>query len=444
MTLPQRRARLLTQSSPVVVQEAFSRLTRRWSRGLWLSRSNRYRVSTTEKVEADKNNARGFIHGQIAEYIAASTVTHCFDGWSLLARALEAELAGDPDTARHLGYYAELRAGMSILAVEGIGIFNRSHVVLLGDGRSDWVPGSTHAVTWEALQIWAGQERSAAVIFRAIQPVGIPLWEWIAGFGGGATFLAADWLAKWGLDLQRLSQDREARNLASYRPTALVSSGPKRIDDTIATATQFWTACRPGPDGGFPSLDRHLLRRSLAALFKSRTSRSPKQAMQRYRAEISTLVNGRTLSEAQRSDLSSFLTYGYDEKDSRLLTDADRDDPPSHLDHSSQVLARATLLLRIATGMVSTLFHNSNVSFRSELIFWWNGNAVRRRLWEATDPPSSFSDLWMDVEDALHETERWVETTGNPDSDHSFWSEQATAAATLTTAERIFLWGVSP
>lgn len=65
--------------------------------------------------------------------MAASVIVHCFDGWSYLGRALEAEMAGDPQTAVHLGYYAELRAAMSVLASDEIGVFRNKHAVFTGE-----------------------------------------------------------------------------------------------------------------------------------------------------------------------------------------------------------------------------------------------------------------------------------------------------------------------
>ena len=86
---------------------SFSRLQGYWKEGRWLDRRNRYRRSASYRVRCDRGRYR---HSELSDYIAASTVGHCFDGWSYLGRATEAELAGDPGAARHLGYYAELRA----------------------------------------------------------------------------------------------------------------------------------------------------------------------------------------------------------------------------------------------------------------------------------------------------------------------------------------------
>jgi len=57
---------------------------------------------------------------QLSEYIAASCLLHCSDGWSYLGRAISALLRGDPHRARHLAYYAELRAATALLAKVGV------------------------------------------------------------------------------------------------------------------------------------------------------------------------------------------------------------------------------------------------------------------------------------------------------------------------------------
>jgi len=64
-------------------------------------------------------------------YVAVSAPLHCADGWSFLGRAVAAILLGDATAARHLGYYAELRAAMSLMAAHGVGIFNRTHFVVV-------------------------------------------------------------------------------------------------------------------------------------------------------------------------------------------------------------------------------------------------------------------------------------------------------------------------
>ena len=444
MMLNGAQAQLLNQSNPSAIRDAVVRLERHWNAGAWLSPRNRYRASTVQTISKDIGNKGHVVHRQLADYIAASSVTHCFDGWCYLARALEAELAGDPNVARHLGYYAELRAAMSILAVEGIGVFNYKHIVLTAQSRCQPLSGlGTHTFAWRALEHWAGLQRSADLLFRAIRPAGIPLQDWVKGFGGSAQFVAAGWLTQWGMDLARFSDDQIARNEASYRPTGFGSSGTSGITHRVAAVTDLWKTCAPGPDGGFPIIDQHLLRRTVAVLFQSRTGRTPKQAKRKYRSDVITMLNSVNLAHTTRREMERFLTFEAPFGDPRLFENASRTDPPTHLEHSLQVLARATLLLRIATALVSTLFWDCNVGLRSGLEFWWRGNAVRRRLWTTDAPPDSFSDLWSDIGEALNDVANWFDNSTSPESEYALWTDNAWALTSLTTAERIFLWGVS-
>ena len=435
----------LRQANRTSIETAMSQLHSHWTTGLWLPRYNRYLTrNVVEQVRDDSINGGTFRHSELRKYVAASALVHCFDGWSYLARALEAELSGDPDAARHLGYYAELRAAMSILAGEGIGVFNRHHVVVLNSGTCEsLVNSTTHQFTWEALKYWAELPRSANILFQAIRPAGIPLKDWLDSFGGSAIFMANAWLAQWGIDLSRLSDDRDARNLASYQPTAFCSSGPQPISDTVYAVTHLWNMCSPGSRGEFLSLDRHLLRESVNLLFNSKSGRSRNNASKLYRSQIEHMVSAQLLSNSEKKRFVEFLCFDTEQETPELLTAADLSDQPTHIDHSRQVLARATLLLRVATGSLLELLDASNITFRKDLEFWWSSPSVRRRLWPASANPSAFADLWQDVHDALQLTQNWLQSSPSPDCRYSFWSAEPASAAILSTPERIFLWGVS-
>ena len=156
-------------------------------------------------------------------------------------------MAGDPDAARHLSYYAELRAAMSVLASDGIGVFHNRHIIVIGPQKCLLVPKqiSTHTFAWDALEFWANSPAGSDILFQVIKPGGIPLRDWLDQFSAGSDFIASEWLQQWGLDLSRLTQDRDARNLASYRPTAFTSPGPRPIDDTMKAILRFWEICDP-------------------------------------------------------------------------------------------------------------------------------------------------------------------------------------------------------
>ena len=423
---------------------SFGRLRKHWDEGRWLGVRNYYRRDTSNRV----TDAQGtFKNLQLTDYIGASTLGHCFDGWSYLGRALEAELAGDPGAARHLGYYAELRAAMSLMACEGIGIFRNSHAVVRADGIcSRFGRGhATHRVVWEVLDKWSGTNACNDRLLGVIRPGGIPLAEWIAQFGGSAQFVTQNWLRKWGLDLRRLRSDRDARNLASYRPASVSGATPAGVEKTIAAVDELWTLCDPRGGGGFPFMDRHLLRQVLVQLFELQGDgfTAPSE-LGKFAQDVERMLDALGVG-ARQTEFYRFLTFDPEmgPEASSLLVDASGVAEADHVDHSKQVLARATLLLRLATGSVSGLLNEAGSNFEQELEFWWNGEAVRRRLWSKAEGPGSFPDLWRDVETALEDAEEWLESPRTENSHWAFWTDRGETGWMLSTVERAFLWGIA-
>lgn len=317
-------------------------------------------------------------------------MVHCFDGWSFLGRALEAEMAGDPDAARHLGYYAELRAAMSTLASQGIGVFDKIHIVVddSGDCLDVRRAGPTHRFVWLALEHWAS-DKAYDVLFKIVGLSGIPLATWLEQFhpaGSGVRPLAVDLIKRWGLDLRLLAADREDRNIASYRPTAFVSSGPREIEMVAQTVAAFWKLCRPTESSLFDGIDLLLLRHSLEFVF-SRShprGRGRWQAPRQYEQRIGKMLSGVGLSNAgifRKRLLDSH------EPGRELLSDAGKRGSPDDIDRSKQVLARATLLLRVATGCAKELLAETGAADARDLLgFWWSSPSVNRRLWDGESP----------------------------------------------------------
>src|SRR5690349_10494850 len=112
------------------VEQEFNGLPLHWAGGAWLRADNRYRHNCIDRLRKDMGSSRGLRASHLREYISASTVLHCMDGWAYLGRSLASYLSGDIDVARHLAYYAELRAAMSLLGTEGIGIFHNRHICI--------------------------------------------------------------------------------------------------------------------------------------------------------------------------------------------------------------------------------------------------------------------------------------------------------------------------
>lgn len=435
----------LHRASRPAIKHCMSRIGQYWNDSRWLDVRNRYRLNALGQIKRDApTNPQAWTptHIHLSDYIAASTITHCFDGWSFLGRAIEAELAGDPDSARHLGYYAELRAAMALLGADGIGVFDNKHVVVDARGRCHVVRArGTHVFTWEVLEFWAASTAGVNTLLNSIQPGGLKLKEWLNHYPAGVNFIATTWLKQWGLDLSRLADDRNARNLASYRPTAFTSPGPTEVVDTIDAVARFWEMCEPGALGGFPVLDRHLLRRGIELAFVNSQGRTRRQARRRYDNDVKAMLHGVSPRELSPDQWLSFLNYADGASDSRLLDDAAGLSKPTDSNHSKEVLARAALLLRVATGSVAELVSDVKTSGGSELEFWWSDRSVRRRLWAEDNPPSIFADLWLDIRDATAAVTAWANASGTR-CHYGLWNDHGREAGALATTERVALWGL--
>ena len=407
----------------------------------WLGPKNSYCSDAVAAIRKHTQPGVGLQHQEIIDYIAVSAIHHCFDGWSYLGHALQAEMACDPDVARHLGYYAELRAAMGLLASEGIGVFNSTHIVVCDAKCHPIKAGGTHEFAWKALNTWA-YSKAEEVLLRVIKPSGFPLSNWLDEFSsGGVRAHAVEWLKSWGLDLKRYYDDREARNTASYRPTALMSSGPRAIDKIMRSVLQFWSSFEPTDSAAFHVLDQWLLRFLLEAVFRSNHEKTAQAAPIEYLGIVDQMLSRLSLPDASKKRLSQFLNP-VKTQTSDILSDARGTLSVDDVNHSKQLLARAAMLLRVATGCAKELLDGVEDEPREILRFWWSQPAVSRRLWRTQDPPSSFSDLWKDVSDSLEGVEGWLSGSTTDPCAHDFWNKHATDASVLSTTERICLWGL--
>lgn len=427
----------LADRAPIV--QGLENVRAHWANATWLSDTNVYKDSITSRLKTDAKS-RAISHDSLIEYISASTVTHCFDAWSYLGRALSAELVGDANTARHLGYYAELRAAMSLLANYGIAVLDRDHVVVDANDQCHIISGlGTHQFAWEALQHWANSPLAPNQLFSIIHPGGIPLSEWLNQYPGSASYMASYWLREWGLDISHLSTDREARNVLSYRPNAFTTSHSVSIEDIVNSVCKVWELCEPGSNGGFRVLDRYLLKKTIHTMYNKRKNGSKATDganTKRFKQEINAMLDGVSPRELNHQQWVEFLSRAGSHI---VLTDAMGKLKHTQAGHSRQVMARAFLLLRVATGATSELLKASGSLDREELRFWWTSGRVSSRLWGAGEIPEKFSDLWDDIREAKDVLTSEVASCSCL---HNVWTKFSPQTALLSTTERIALWGL--
>ena len=449
MALPKTSLSTLKLASQSGVKSCLSRLGGQWQNSCWLDPQNAYRTDCIGALKRDKSSSTtgkvGWApcHSDLGEYIAASTIIHCFDGWSYLGRAIGSELAGDPDIARHLGYYAELRAAMSILAAGGIGVFDHTHVVIDAKGSCHKIEGAggTHKFAWESLEHWAETQDALALVLGSIYPDMHSLDQWLKHYPVKSKAIAASWFKRWGLDLRRLADDREARNMSSYRPTAFTSPGPRHVRESIETMRRYWQVWEPRTSGGFPLLDKHLLRIGIDRAFYYSQGRSRRQAPKRYRQFIDTMLNSITPTEWPESEWKKFLNFESCPDVPLMLQLASGTSKPGDLSHSAEVIARAGLLLRVASGSAANMLQSVGAPGSQALAFWSKHPSVRRLLWAGDSAPSTCSDLWIDLRDAIESIDDWMDQSTSV-CHNTAWKEHGWEMAALGTTERVALWGL--
>lgn len=414
----------------------------------WLGLQNRYRRATVDRLKIDTDQGAQPKSKHLAEYLAASAPCHCLDGWAFLGRALSCHLVGDADTARHLAYYAEVRAAGALLATAGIGVFHNRHVVIGSDGKATRLSGKhrTHQMMWLALAKWASSSDAAMILGRNIRPEGRSIDEWLGQMTTGpGTWqpIGEEWLLTLGLDLQRLAVDREARNEASYRPTHL-----RRARGTVSAVQaarfglEFWQLLEPSHHS-FRLLDLHFLRLTLESAFRAVTGRSVRQSPSGFEDTVTRVVRGVLAEPVQQERVASFLLRRRQPDDSLIIADARRRTGLRDPRHHVSVISRAALLLRIATAATRNMFTDAGLSFEA-LSFWWQGIGVRRGLWEGFRSVDELVDLWADLVEELELVGQWAEVADEGASYHSFVLACAASLPKLGNTELPGLWGLAP
>ncbi len=399
---------------------AVARRMRRWKR--WLNIKHPYSDVVREL------GSSGIVDEQkLGEYIAASAPLHLADGWNYLSRAFDAIVRGDRHSAYHLAYYAELRAAMSLLATEGIGIFKRRHIALSASFVPTEFTRANHAATWEVLSAWSDEPGTAERLLGSIQLEDKSLSEWLTAIGAlpsASRVLAREWLAAWSLDLRLVAADRERRNEISYRPTRIRPLPPVDANlELTAPIFQSWEVLEPfTADGAGVLLDSSLLRRAMSLAVKEKWCR--------YGSLEAAMV-------ALKNDMSQpgyEALYAGNASADAILSQAEE----AGTVVATPVLARALLMLRLASARSASLLADAGVS-KDDLEFWWEALGTDMGLWESSGELDAFADLWRDVEEAISQARERMAAIPNGTSVYAV-SRVLSREVSLTQFSRAPLW----
>ncbi|MGE4337654.1 MAG: hypothetical protein AB7E55_16985 [Pigmentiphaga sp.] len=357
----------------------------------------------------------------LLEIIAVRGPLHSIDGWGYLGRALNALLTGQAHAARHLAYYAELRAALSILASAGIGVFNRQNVVVDAAGQIHaMAERGTHDMCWAAIVEWATLESSLQHLIKPIELAGGSLLDpFLEFFPAGTSMLAGRLMADWGFDLEQGATDRGERNWSSYQPSALGLLATNPADDA-AFLRMFWRALRPK---GI-ELERHLLRILLesAARFHGTEINEYQHPYDRLDDRLKAIIP------------FDFLTRIDTAVDHVFLCHVSAKSMPAH---PYSMICRAGLLLKLATGIAEDNLICAGIQPAVLFDSWWRDFGLSHGLWDPSYPPADNIDLWQDIDLALEDV-----SNAPVDNRHAWISGLGGSSMRICEAERAALWGL--
>jgi hypothetical protein len=436
------RARLSREN----VEATFSGLRKFIGESQWIGTRNRYSKDTIKKIQSDSKINRIREPRQLSQYIAASTVLHCSDGWSYLGRAFLALLGGDAARAIHLAYYAELRAAMSLLATEGIGVFSNRHFFIDAPNSAKMMQtkSGTHNFVWDCLKYWGVQSASGLLFSRLVRPYGRALDDWLVPVGGSASVApqAQRWFLQWGMDLKILSADRDARNISSYRPGGLPRQDAAEAVLALNFVRETWSALEPSPLSNFEGIDRHILRIALENIFRGTSGKSPSDDPEMFNTLVVGVLGHQDLPAHLRDGWARFLQR-QTVPDDLLLLEYSKQDPATALGHFA-VMSRATLMLRIASGAAAEMIEAAGFT-SNDTAFWSRGLGRDRGLTDALDPDGAATELWADVDGHLREVSDFQNRYTPADQTFSLaGAEIGRSLFGLGSCERVAIWSLTP
>ena len=456
MTLTSYTQQQLAVASRDAITEAMDDLPLNSGSPQWLLNGQKYTQADISKDLRD-DYKNGAIDGRaLAQRIAASVPSHVVDGWSYFGRAIHCLIRGDTRNSVHLGYYAELRAALAIMAAEGIGVFNTQHFVIDGSfvghrlesKKASPIKSDTHSIIWPLYRWWSGQNMSQDLVTSVIQPGGHPMSNWFNSSNTRSIYLlpsAQKWLSEWGLDLRRMNRDRGARNASSYGPSAIHNWQILPGVAAVETVISLWRLFGPAPSSRFNEVDRLFLRRVLRTIFDGRTSR--RMGSRAWNSDfcdfVDDFLDAQTNSQIDEREQPPWKLFLTDPQGGNgfPLESANGQSAINASQFPVESLSRAALLLRIATG--SCGLHLNDIGIRwDSLEFWLNDIGVRRGFWERGVYPVDPTDLWTDIDEAL-EVLNDAQQSGNIQGESPLGTNSPfiSSLTRLEECERVGFWG---
>ena len=395
---------------------------------------------------------------EINTFLASSSLLHCLDGWGYLSHAIDSLLTGDSRISIHLAYYSELRASMSFLSSEGIGIFNNGYIsadaynnIQRNPTRdrvtTDPINPSTHQFIWNSLDTWINsivKPANPSDLLGVFSVDGKNFNDWLTHFPytspNSGIIVLKHWLSSWNFDINHFKKDREVRNIVSYQtPNLNVSPNVYTLNQNIDKLNSFWNILEPSGNNRFQLLDKYLLRELLKIIYNQQTT-SVKNA-NTFENLVRTTISNMGLTVQQ-----SFIDFMVSNDQHNLFVESFNTtiDPTTNSLNPLSVIARATLMLRISTGSVSHILNSGGMT-KQDLDFLWDKYGLENGFWTVGDLPTDFISLWEDIKDDIEEVTSWAHTK-RPDLNlHAVYNDTSLPFSLnfFKQFHRAGLWGIS-
>lgn len=270
------------------------------------------------------------------------------------------------------------------------------------------------------------------MLAEIIRPEGITLKQWFEEFTRSYSHpwasIGQQWLIQWGYDFSILKDDKLAREEASYRPFFNDKNKQPDLKSSIKITEDIWNQSELGTNNSF-NIDLYLLRRSLH-IYKKNVPINNTDFKRNLKRTISQLG---FISEREKALYSFLKKIPSERNDPMILVEADKRKKITNHHYHLQLLSRAALLLRIATGAANFLLQKTGVD-RNNIEFWWKSIGENRGLWDrnSSDP---LIDMWTDVQFALDK----IKNSATPTSYAEWRSKFPETILTLSGCERIGL-----
>lgn len=324
--------------------------------------------------------------------LASEQVFHMIEGWRYASAATAAFLNHSEQTALHFAYYAELRAALSLLSWSGIRVKQKSHYYLDSKGVKKPIDHSpTHTAVWGLWQNWVNRSDAQALFNDHIRlTAGVPLSQVVTAL---QYIKPTQTIQGWGLDLAKIKDDHNARNISSYEAYWMKSPLSRMKEEDLDLVLMLWKLLLPEEAGLVfdGSLISFFVKQALPGMLAQLSANnvtpdheSVMEAMEIIADEISSNTGLDPAHIARRLDSSQYDTLPFELASSK-------DTLPKN------VLCRAFFLLRLAMLAAKSSINLTKNNSTSEWLSNWFEHAG---LWSrnlGVDP----YDISIDYGDAV-------------------------------------------